>query len=357
MANVIREIEKHSCFRHLLIASGQQDSLFHDTITALDVSVAEHLGHNPGSVGRDVQIDSIQDALGARLARIRPQLVLVQGDTNTALAAARAAARLNISVGHIEAGLRSHDATSPYPEEINRVEIAQLASLHFAPSIGAANNLEVEKVAGLVCVTGNPGIDSLVRQMTEFAPHLRKQPQILVTCHRRENFGAPLKRICGALQKIADTGIADLLIPLHSNPAVSQPVLSTLGNHPHIRLITPLDYPEMVLEIRRSALVLSDSGGLQEECAALGVPMLLMRSETERPEVISSGNCRLVGSDARKIIAEVRRLLTDAGHHSRMAVPSWPYGNGKAATKIVSLIANWSKSKQNAPALSLVAAH
>ncbi len=357
MANVILEIERHSGFSHRLVASGQQDALFNDTVSSLGLNVAEHLGHNPGSVGRSAQLARIEAALRSCLARLRPDLVLVQGDTNTALAAARVATQMHINVGHIEAGLRSHDVASPFPEEINRVEIAKLASLHFAPSAGAAINLEGENVAGLVYVTGNPGIDALMRQLPAQPKKISSTPQILVTCHRRENFGAPLKGICQALRTIADMDIAELVLPVHSNPAVAKPVLAALGGHPQVRLIAPLDYPDMILALRRSILVLSDSGGLQEECAALGVPMLLMRNETERPEVISSGNCRLVGSDPQKIVSEVWRVLTDDTHRSRMAVPFWPYGNGKAASSIVHSITAWSKAKHQTPVLRLVPPH
>jgi UDP-N-acetylglucosamine 2-epimerase (non-hydrolysing) len=322
---------------HRLIATGQQDELFDSAIAEFGVTVDVHLGHHPGGGAREAQLSAMEDALTRALRANPPALILVQGDTNTALAAAQAAHRNDIPVGHVEAGLRSHDLTSPFPEELNRVQIAQLATLHFAPSEGAAENLRREGINDGIFVTGNPGIDALMMcglpQPTP--PDSRK---ILVTCHRRENFGAPLQQICRAIRAIADRGDVHILFPLHANPIVAAPISAALAGHPMISLIAPLPYRDMIAEMAQVSLVLSDSGGLQEECAAIGVPMLLMRNETERPEVVSSGNCKLVGCDADIIIASVHRLLDDPLHRAHMSGSYFPYGNGKAAPSILTAV-------------------
>jgi UDP-N-acetylglucosamine 2-epimerase (non-hydrolysing) len=329
---------------HQLWATGQQDRLFDDAIASVGVSVDRHLGAHPGGDTNETQVAKLATAIRAALTDDRPTLLLVQGDTNSALAGARAAHDLRISIGHIEAGLRTHNPQRPFPEEANRVEIAKLATLHFAPSAGAAANLEAERINTNVHITGNPGIDALMR-LVRGRTTTNAQPTILVTCHRRENFGAPLVRICEAILDVAALG-AQIILPVHSNPAVANPIRATLGHHPSIQLVAPLDYPAMIAAIRSSTFVLSDSGGLQEECAALGVPLLLMRDETERPEVIASGNCILVGSDCTTIVRESRRLLTDPAHHARMSLPAWPYGKGNAADKILDAIADWHRDQR-----------
>ncbi len=330
MAPVVREAKRRG-IDHILLATGQQRALFDDAIAAFGLSVDHHLGDNLGGAAMADQMAAIADAVGSFIAEARSDWVLVQGDTNTALAGARAAASLGIAVAHIEAGLRSFDLDRPFPEERNRIEIAKLATLHCAPCDGAAANLRAEAAAGTILVTGNPGIDAMTAMCA--APPEIPGPN-LVTCHRRENFGAPLDAICLALRTIADAGVR-MILPVHSNPAVAMPIRAALGDHPHIALIDPLDYPAMIAAIRAAPFVISDSGGLQEECAALGVPLLLMREETERPEVVASGNCILVGSDPVRIVAEATRLRDDLAHHAAMSVPSFPYGNGDAAPRIV----------------------
>jgi UDP-N-acetylglucosamine 2-epimerase (non-hydrolysing) len=327
---------------HQLWATGQQDTLFDDAIAAFGVGVDRHLGAHPGGAADEDQVARLATAIRAALLSEKPAILLVQGDTNSALAGARAAYDLRISIGHVEAGLRTHIPDRPYPEEANRVEIAKLATLHFAPSEGAAANLKAEGISTNVHITGNPGIDALVA-LDRGRPATGTPPTILVTCHRRENFGAPLARICDAILEIAATGVR-IILPVHSNPAVAAPIRAMLGNHPAINLVEPMDYPAMIAAIRASLFVLSDSGGLQEECAALGVPLLLMREETERPEVIASGNCLLVGSDKRIIANEARRLLDDPAHHARMSVPAWPYGMGDAAGHILDAITSWHRA-------------
>lgn len=317
-----------------LIATGQQDALFDEAIAAFGVKPDVHLGAAAGA-----SLGEMRAASSDWLTAHPVNLVLVQGDTNTALAGAQAAHARGILVGHVEAGLRTHNPARPFPEENNRVVIAQLAELHFAPAQRAADNLAAERVRGAVSITGNPGIDALLRQSALLDPPLCKGEQhILVTCHRRENFGAPLLRICDAIREISAFSAIPLILPVHPNPNVGDVIRAELGDVRNLSLTAPFGYAEMIAAIRTSAFVISDSGGLQEECATLGIPLLLLRDETERQELVASANVRLVGSDTALIVAEAQRLLGDPAHHAQMSVPSFPYGRGDAAVKIITLI-------------------
>ncbi len=332
MAPLMLAARGHPTIALALIATGQQDALFDEAIAAFGISPNHHLGAAAGA-----SLDDLRAALSDWLSTNRPALLLVQGDTNTALAGAQAAAALNIPIGHVEAGLRTHNPERPFPEENNRVAIGQLAALHFAPAQRAADNLLAEGVRGTIHITGNTGIDALM-QVAATLPAPSKARHVLVTCHRRENFGAPLLRICAAIREIAAASPLPLLLPIHPNPNVADVIRAELGNCANLSLIAPLAYPEMVAAIRASHFVLSDSGGLQEECATLGIPLLLMREETERQELVESGNVRLVGSDTGLIIREAVDLLGDAARDVSMSRPTFPYGHGDAASRIIRLI-------------------
>jgi UDP-N-acetylglucosamine 2-epimerase (non-hydrolysing) len=337
MAPIALAAKTRAGITHHIIATGQQDALFDQAIDGFDIVVDRHLGLAPGNGDIAGHVAAMRAALVELFAHHRPDLVLVQGDTNSAYAAALAAHDKGIAIGHVEAGLRTHIAERPWPEERNRVAIAQIATLHFAPSRQAMDNLSAEHVPGTAFLTGNPGIDALM--MTARPPSQRstKMHQIIVTCHRRENYGAPLEGICAALRTLAEREDVLIIIPLHPNSQVRMTILSLLENVPRIRLIMPLEYPDMIAAIRASHMVISDSGGLQEECSALGIPLILMRDETERPEVILNGNCVMTGASPIKIIDEARRLLDDDGHHSRMSIACLPYGDGNAAKRILDI--------------------
>lgn len=322
---------------HRIVATGQHHALFDDAIAAFGVTVAAHLGADDPGAGLDAQVAVLRAAVTRHLTDDRPDLVLVQGDTNSAYAAALAADALGIPVGHVEAGLRTHVPDRPWPEERNRRAIDALATLLFAPTKGNAANLK--DCAGEIHVTGNTGIDALRR----IAPTLLAAPAparrtVLVTCHRRENFGAPLRDICRAIRSLADRGDVDIRLPLHPNPAVQAPIVERLRGHPRIALEDPLDYPAMLAAIRDAWLILSDSGGIQEEAPAFGTPLLVMRTETERPEAISGGHARLVGNDPALIVAEATRLLDQPMAHATMAHPGLPFGDGHAAGRILDTI-------------------
>jgi UDP-N-acetylglucosamine 2-epimerase (non-hydrolysing) len=297
------------------------------------------------------------------LKALEPDWVLVQGDTTTVMAAALLAFYHRIAVGHVEAGLRTYDKYQPFPEEINRRVAGVVADLHFAPTEWARQNLLHEGVpADQVVVTGNPVIDALqsaaslppddqTRALLERiglhgAANDDGGPRlVLVTAHRRENFGRPLENICQALRRLAETyGEAlRLVYPVHLNPNVQEPVYRLLGQVPNITLLAPLDYLPLVQLMRRASLVLTDSGGLQEEAPGLGVPVLVMRAVTERPEGVQAGTVKLVGTDPERLYNEARRLLDDPAAHAQMARAVNPYGDGHAAGRIVAAILAYSR--------------
>ena len=335
MAPVAFAIARHPRMAHKLIASGQQADLFDEAISAFGVRIDEHLGDHRGG-DMHVQMQRLEASISNALVARNVDLVLVQGDTNTALAAARAATKSKCMVGHVEAGLRSHNIARPFPEEANRIEIAQLATVHFAPSKIAAQNLANEGIHAHVFITGNPGIDAMLKY--NVLPCAQPKSHILFTCHRRENFGVPLSRICNALIEIMNRTGQTVLIPVHPNPNVNSVINAAFAGNPLAKLIDPLPYRDMISAIRTSVMVISDSGGLQEECAALGIPLLLLRDETERPEVIMNGNAIIVGTDPARIVAEAIKLIFDAGHRAAMSKAFFPYGRGKAASQIVDAI-------------------
>jgi UDP-N-acetylglucosamine 2-epimerase len=279
------------------------------------------------------------------LLQARPDLVLVQGDTTTVMMTALAAFYEHIPVGHVEAGLRTRNRYDPFPEEINRRVTAVLATHHFAPTVRAAAALLAEGVPEeFIHVAGNTVVDAL--QMTMRRPvdlDLGFDPGgkrlILVTAHRRESLGAPLESVCMALRDIAERNPdVEVVYPVHLNPNVRGPVFGTLAGQPRIHLMDPLRYEQFVHLMARSYLVLTDSGGIQEEAPVLGKPTLVMRNTTERPEAIEAGSARLVGTDRSRIVAEVERLLHDAEAYQGMAHAGSPFGDGHASERIVATL-------------------
>jgi UDP-N-acetylglucosamine 2-epimerase (non-hydrolysing) len=278
------------------------------------------------------------------LVRERPDWVLTQGDTTTAMAATLAAFYRGIRIGHVEAGLRTWDRRHPFPEEINRKIADAICDLHYAPTETARANLRREGIIDQsILVTGNTVIDALQDVATRpyewdsgpLARIPRESRLILVTAHRRENFGAPLESICVALKTLAARPDIHLVYPVHLNPNVRRTVFSRLDGDPHITLLDPLDYLPLVHLMKRAALVLTDSGGLQEEAPGLGRPVLVMREATERPEGVEAGTVRLVGTSSARILEETSRLLDDPAAYESMARAVNPYGDGRAAERIV----------------------
>ncbi len=283
----------------------------------------------------------------------QPDWVLVQGDTTTVAIAALLAYYRRIRVGHVEAGLRTFDKWRPFPEEINRRVAGVTADLHFAPTEWTRSNLLREGVdEKLIVVTGNPVIDALqfVAQQPE-PPEVsdlirrlsikdRRSAEsgkrlILVTAHRRESFGAPLEAVCEALRQLAARGDVEIVYPVHLNPNVQEPVYRLLAALPHISLMAPLDYLPLVHLMKHAALVLTDSGGIQEEAPAFGIPVLVLRDVTERPEGVQAGTVKVVGTDTSRIVSEANCLLDDPAAYAHMAQAANPYGDGHAAERIV----------------------
>lgn len=284
----------------------------------------------------------------------KPDLVLVHGDTTTAMAASLAAFYAKIPVAHVEAGLRTNDIYSPWPEEMNRRIVGRIASLHFAPTETARANLLAEGcVDESIFVTGNTIIDALLNVVDRINAdvtinqHLRERfaflqvdkRLILVTGHRRENFGQGFEDICKALRTIAARDDVEIVYPVHLNPNVQEPVRRILGDCPRIHLIEPLDYLPFVYLMNHAYILLTDSGGIQEEAPSLGKPVLVMRDTTERPEAVAAATVKLVGTDAERIVSEITRLLDDQQEYQRMSHTHNPYGDGRAADRIASVIA------------------
>ncbi len=288
------------------------------------------------------------------LTEVAPDRVMVQGDTTTAMAAALSSYYRKIPVDHVEAGLRSGDIYSPWPEEVNRKVVGALASLHFAPTVRAAESLIRENVPReRIFVTGNTVIDALLQTKSRIDRYVSAPDMfdaglpaiadnryiILVTAHRRENFDGGIDRIASALLSIAENPDVLIVFPVHPNPNVLEPMKMRLGNHPRIRLLAPQEYVPFVYLLSRCHFVLTDSGGLQEEAPALGKPVLVMRDTTERPEGVDAGTALLVGTDPERIATEAQRLLRDRQHYLRMSRAHNPFGDGQASLRIMNVLA------------------
>ena len=280
-----------------------------------------------------------------------PDLLVVQGDTSSALGGAVAGVAAAVPIAHVEAGLRSFDMTMPWPEEHNRIAIDAIADLLFAPTNTSAANLGQEDLGGAIHVTGNTGIDALFETLatlpTPRPRRAKEAPLILVTCHRRENWGAGLTSVALALIEIARSKSARIDYVLHPNPAVRESMRLLLDGEPCIRLVEPYNHRAMIAAMREADLILSDSGGVQEEAPALGVPLLVLRDKTERPEGVGSGNMQLVGTDSARIFGEVTRLLTDPEALAAMARPALPFGDGRAGPRIAAHMLDWLAARRN----------
>jgi UDP-N-acetylglucosamine 2-epimerase (non-hydrolysing) len=350
MAPVVKELEKYpDRFVSRICVTAQHRQMLDQVLRLFDIHPDFDL-----DVMREAQSPTqVASAVMGRLERIlldeRPDWVLVQGDTTTVMAAALAAYYARVKVGHVEAGLRTFDKWQPFPEEINRRVASAVADLHFAPTPRSRENLLREGIPdALIRVTGNPVIDALHQVANlPYDPAggpLRDVPWhrrlILVTAHRRENFGAPLEQVCLALCDIAECYAGDVAIvyPAHLNPNVQHTAHRVLDNVPGVMVIEPLDYLPLVYLMKRATLVVTDSGGIQEEAPGLGKPVLVTREVTERPEAVDAGTVRLVGTDRARIVAEVRGLLDDPAARERMARAVNPYGDGLAASRIVEAI-------------------
>lgn len=343
MAPVVRELQRAPWARVRVLATAQHRQMLDQALSLFGISPDLDLG----IMQPDQSLGELTARLIAAIDRVldaeRPAMVVGQGDTTTVFAVALCCFYRRIPFAHVEAGLRSFDRQAPFPEEMNRVFAGYLAALHFAPTIRARDNLLREGVPEhRVWVTGNTVIDALLQQAAKTAAGDGEQRTILVTLHRRENFGEGLEQACAALLELA-ARYPDVrfLLPVHPNPNVSDVIRHRLAPAPSIELVDPMDYGEFVRALKGAYLVLTDSGGVQEEAPALGKPVLVMREVTERPEAIELGVARLVGVDREKIVSETARLLDDDRLYARMARGGSPYGDGLAAGRIVARLAEW----------------
>ncbi len=290
-----------------------------------------------------MMLGQLQDAIEQR----RPDVVVVQGDTATAFAGALAAAYVGVPVVHVEAGLRSSDRRMPFPEEPHRRAIAQFTALHCAPTLKAADTLLAEGFApGDILESGNTVIDALrlIARLTPANDPVAERgcPMILLTCHRRESWGAPYRAVCAAARRIALSRDCEIVFVVHPNPDLAQVARDMLQDCPRVRLVPPLGYPDFMHMVRHAALVLTDSGGVQEEAAALGTPLLILRDTTERPEGVEAGTARLIGTDEDAIVGAVQALFDHPAGLAAMRIPCTQYGDGFAAERIAAaILARW----------------
>ena len=338
MAPVVHALSAAPGLRLTVLCSGQH----RDLLAPLAEWFALTFHQDLGVMTEEQSLAGLTSRLAAAfehyLERERPELVLAQGDTTTVMCAALCCFYLKIPFAHVEAGLRTFDLENPFPEEFNRLVADRLARFHFCPTERAARNVLAEGAAPKgVLVTGNTVIDALYYTTAKLAstPAPRPPHDVLLTVHRRENFGAPLEGVFRAVLRLLEEHPAlSVLYPVHPNPNVRKPAYALLGGHPRITLTEPLGYPDLVRAMQNARLILTDSGGIQEEAPALGKPVLVLRRVTERPEAVELGVAELTGTEEEAILSACRRLLTDPAQYAHMARGVSPYGDGRAAARI-----------------------
>jgi UDP-N-acetylglucosamine 2-epimerase (non-hydrolysing) len=339
---VIRCLSDDPRFDARVAVTGQHRAMLDQVLAAFSIRPDHDLNVMEAGQTLSKSAARILAALEPVLDSERPDCVVVQGDTTTTFCGALAAFYKGIPVAHVEAGMRTGDLRQPFPEEMNRVLTSRLAMLHFAATEGAAENLRHEGVSNQdIFVTGNTGIDAVLA-VRDSLPSFEAEPSrkmILVTAHRRESFGEGFVRICRALRRLAAREDVEIVYPVHPNPNVLAVVTEHLRGVANIRLIEPVDYVAFVDLMRRAHILLTDSGGVQEEGPSLGKPVLVMREKTERPEAVEAGTARLVGTDEDAIVAEAARLLDHPDEYARRARIHNPYGDGKASARIRDVLA------------------
>lgn len=348
MAPLIKRFQKKdSRFQAVVAVTGQHREMLDQVLSFFQIKPDFDL--NLMSSGQSLaQLTArLADALDILFSEVKPDVLFVQGDTTTAMMGGLIGYYHQLKIVHIEAGLRSNDIFSPFPEEVNRKIVGNVAFAHMVPTIGAQKNLEREGYVNNIFITGNTVVDALflglnmINEKPESidkskygALHL-EQPFILVTGHRRESFGVSFEDICYAILSLKNQfANFQFVYPVHLNPKVKEPVNRILGRVEGIHLIDPLDYPHLIFLMQKSYLILTDSGGIQEEAPSLGKPVLVMRDVTERMEGVSAGTAKLVGTDKETIIKEVSNLINDKNHYDVMSKATNPYGDGKASNKI-----------------------
>lgn len=355
MCPLVKELGKNPDIHSIVCLTGQHREMLDQVMRIFDLRADYDLQiMRPAQTLTTITVDilsKIEEVYGKE----RPDIVLVHGDTSTSFVAALAAFYQKIPVGHVEAGLRTYNPYSPFPEEMNRCLTGRLASIHFTPTQKNAENLRAEGISTGVYVTGNTVIDAFhstikkdyVFKSTELSDIcFAGKRTVLMTAHRRENIGAPLEAICKAVRRIVEAfPDVQIVYPVHPNPQVRNAVQTHLGGLERVYLTDPLDVEDMHNLMARSFLVMTDSGGLQEEAPALGVPVLVLRTETERPEAVEAGTVEVVGVEEDRVYARAAALLTNHELYTKMANAVNPYGDGQASERIVELLTNWASSR------------
>ena len=345
MAPVIRSLRAVPEFEVRVLASGQHREMLVPLIEWFELAIDTDLRVMTENQSLSTLTARLMQAFEQEFSAARPDLVLAQGDTTTVMCAALSCFYQNIPFGHVEAGLRTFDLRNPFPEEFNRVAVTRLAQLHFCPTALSRNNVLAEHIdAAAAHLTGNTVIDALQFTATKLKTQSARSfdHDILLTAHRRENFGPPLADICGAMLDLCrEFPDLKILYPVHPNPNVRGTVQRLLGGQPQITLAEPLAYPDLIAAMQQAKLILTDSGGIQEEAPALSKPVLVLRAITERPEAVELGVAKVIGTARPAIVTETRRLLLDADHYSRMARGGSPYGDGHAADRIRDIIGQY----------------
>ncbi len=350
MAPIVMRLQEEKEFEPIVCLTAQHRQMLDQVINFFNVPVHYDLNIMKPNQSLYHVTARVLEGLENVLLKEKPDVILVQGDTTSTFAGALAAFYQKIPVGHVEAGLRSHNKFSPYPEEMNRKLTGHIADFHFAPTEKAAQNLFNEGIKDHVYITGNTVIDALLwtskqvqkqnnyyKQKFSFIPD--DSPVILVTGHRRESFGEPFRQFALALKDLAvKFPHFQIVYPVHLNPNVQKPVKEILSGLDNVHLIEPVDYPSLVWLLNRSYLVITDSGGIQEEAPSLGKPVLVTREVTERTEGVEAGTAKLVGTDRERIVREASRLIEDEEEYQRMAKAVNPYGDGTASVKIVNIL-------------------
>jgi UDP-N-acetylglucosamine 2-epimerase (non-hydrolysing) len=346
MAPVVKEFERHSdVIESIVCVTAQHREMLNQVLSLFEIKPQIDLNlMEPNQSLASLTAKAVKNLTDV-IVKVKPNVVLVQGDTTTAMLAGLTSFYQKVSVGHVEAGLRTYDRYSPFPEEINRRLISVLTTYNFAPTQTAVNALQSEGFSKeSIFLTGNTVIDALFMTIKkdcelgmDFLDPSKKL--ILVTAHRRESFGKPFQDICNGLKEITVRNPeVEIVYPVHLNPNVRGVVYQTLSNQERFHLIEPLEYKKFVHLMNRSHIVLTDSGGIQEEAPALGKPVLVLRNKTERPEAVESGTAKLIGTDTQTIIDETERLLYDKDEYNRMSKAVSPYGDGQAAERIVGIL-------------------
>lgn len=353
MAPLVTALKQRPELETIVAVTAQHRQMLDQVLELFEITPDEDLNvMQPGQTLSGLTSRIVQ-GMESVIAKHKPDIVLVHGDTTTTFATSLAAFYQRTAIGHVEAGLRTGNLYSPWPEEGNRKLTGVLANLHFAPTQKSADNLRAENVdPATIHITGNTVVDALLAVVKKIQhdpaledelaarfPYLDPSKRlVLVTGHRRENFGDGFEQICHALKEIASRGDTQVVYPVHLNPNVQEPVIRILGDQPSVHLIDPQEYLPFIYLMSRSYLIVTDSGGIQEEAPSLGKPVLVMRNTTERPEALEAGTVRLVGTDSSRITREVARLLDDQAAYELMSKAHNPYGDGKASERISALI-------------------